>query len=110
MSILPLIHARPCAQISHAHPLLQPGRHPGHSGIKRNFESRQGAAARGRFCCATGRRHLHVAVICFMHSCSAQDDEQSRPTPPAENALINELIREYQHFPAQFDASSYAML
>jgi hypothetical protein len=24
-----------------------------------------------------------------------KDDEQSRPTPPAENALINEIIREY---------------
>jgi len=24
-----------------------------------------------------------------------QDEEASRPTPPAENALINEIIREY---------------
>ncbi len=82
--------------------MLQPGRHPGHSGIKRHFESRQGAAARGRFCCVAGRHHLHVAVVCRVHSRSAQDDEQSRPTPPAENALINELIREYTTFPPKF--------
>ena len=35
------------------------------------------------------------SFFCRCDTLLTQDEEASRPTPPAENALINEIIREY---------------